>query len=914
MGGRARESTRARAARVRRRAGVGALVLVLAALLGAGVAAAGPGEGDEGDPSSTSTTATSTTTTTSSTTTTVPPTTTTTPLAVEPLRGPATDSTTPTTTAGGPSGPVVLATVRPEHDDEDCWDGESDLATTTDLNGQRRVLLGRTVQFEVHVRNATCAEHDPPQGVVQLWRLAPGAAAAEQVDELTLDSGGATRLEDDHARTPGSYLYWAEYLGMEGGWSGDDGPYVPGFLPSTSEDQPVDVVGVATRVLLFAGTGYLYEGNDVTLTALVETVPDGGPTPLGFVTFQLDSTYRTVQLQDGIAQITVSQPSLGEHVYRAEYGGYEGEDGDFGLAPDVAEVSVFVAAPPAPIVEITSTPPSGSTIEEGTTVTFSSTITSPWIKEGGPTFPGTVTYLEDGETAGSSAVGESFSWVPGPGEHQYTAVYQGSPGSWSPSESTNVVLLTVNEAAATTTTTSTTAPTTTTTTTAPTTSTTSTTAPPNPTTVPPTTAPPATSSPTTAPPGTGTGVGTAVGGLAARVLVGREGTPSTPPTTEPPASTTTTSTPPTTEPPDGGLALGRTESAGVDVVVDTDAPATRSALVSDIPTPDDVDLGYRHMGGNLILTLLLILLIALPAELFNSTLKEHYHRVNRPLKGIQAWLAAVEEHFKTLPNPVLLVGFAVVGALIAGQLDPNFGLNPTSLVMFGALALAFVVITLVLELARIPYLDRRAGRRRRHHLRLFPLVLILGAIFVAVSRLAEFRPGYIFGITCGLLLADDVGEEDNARSLVVAAVLLLATSIGAWLLWLPFVDPVQEASPSLFVLFADAFLATLWVSCLQVVVFGYAPLEALYGKIVQRWHLGAWLAVYGAAMFLLVSFLLHPSAGRWGSLTTTTFLQMMSLFVVFLVASVVLWAWFRFRPDPTQKGADEAPAVTSDQG
>ena len=31
----------------------------------------------------------------------------------------------------------------------------------------------------------------------------------------------------------------------------------------------------------------------------------------------------------------------------------------------------------------------------------------------------------------------------------------------------------------------------------------------------------------------------------------------------------------------------------------------------------------------------------------------------------------------------------------------------------GLLAVAFVVITLVLELARIPYLDRRAGRRRR---------------------------------------------------------------------------------------------------------------------------------------------------------------------------------------------------------
>jgi len=904
MGGAVTESTRARAARARRRAAVGVLVLVLAALFGAGVAAAGPGDAGVPDASSTSTTATSTTTTTTAppatTSTTTPP-----PLAVEPVRP---TTTTTTTAPGRAASPVAPAEHDGDDHDHDRCDVEGDLPTSTDLNGPRRVLLGRTVQFEVHVRNLFCPQLGAPQGVVQLWRLAPGAAGAEQVDELTLDSAGATLLEDDHARTPGTYLYWAEYLGVEGGWSGDDGPYVPGFLPSTSEDQPVDVVGVATRVLLFSNTGYLYEGNDVTLTALVETVPDGGPTPLGFVTFQMESTFRTVQLQDGIAQITVSQPSLGEHVYRAEYGGYEGEDGDFGLAPDVAAVSVYVAPPPTPIVELTSAPASGSTIEAGTTVTFSSTITPPWIKEGGPMFPGSVTYLEDGETAGSSPVGESFSYVPSAGEHDYTAIYQGATGFWSPSASANFVHLTVNAvAASTTTTTTTTTSTTTTSTTAPTTSTTSTTTSPTPTTVPPTTAPPATSTPTTDPSGTGAAVGSAVRGLAAPVLVGQDGTPATTTTTEPPASTTTTSTPPTTEPPDDGPALGGTESAGVGVEVDAESPAGRSALVVDIPTPDDVDLSARHLRGNLILTLLLILLIALPAELFNSTLKEHYHRVNRPLKGIQAWLAAVEERFKTLPNPVLLIGFAVVGALIAGELDPNFGLNATSLVMFSALALAFVVITLVLELARIPYLDRRAGRRRKHHLRLFPLVLILGAIFVTVSRLAEFRPGYVFGITCGLLLADDVGEEDNARSLTMAAVLLLATSVGAWLLWLPFVDPVQGASPSLFVLFGDAFLATLWISCLQVVVFGYAPLEALYGKIVQRWHFGVWVAIYGTATFLLVSFLLHPSAGRWGSLTTTTFLQMMSLFVVFLVASVVLWAWFRFRPDPHHRPGDDGP-------
>ena len=908
MGGRTTEGTAARVARGRRFAGVGALVLVLAALLGAGVATADPGDAGVPEPSSTTTTTATATTLPPTTTTALPSTTTSVaPQAVEPVR--STPTTSPTVR------PVTVSTSlvpspRIEHDDDDeCRDGEfSDLPTITDLNGPHRVLLGRVVQFEVHVRKDSCAEHAPPTGLVSLWRLRSDDFELVMVDQLTLDSSGATLLEDDDALTPGTYTYWAEYAGVEGGWTGDDGPYAPGYLPSTSAARDVEVVGVPTRILLFSSTGYLYEGNDLTLTALVETVPVGAAAPKGFVTFYADGDLlTTVGLNgDGVAQTVVVQPSLGEHTYAAYYDGYDEEDGTFGRIDDPAETDVFVDEPPAPIVELTSTPPSGSVVDAGDKVTFSSEVSPPWIKEGGPMFPGSVTYYEDGQPAGSSPVGESFSYVPGAGEHDYTAIYQGSPGSWSPSESTNVVHLTVHEVATTTTSTTTTS----------TTSTTSTTAPP----APPTTVPPSTVPPTTVPgggtpsdgspsDGTGSAIGTGIGRLAFEPLLASAAVaPIVERTT--PSTTTTTSTP--AAPP--GPALGRERAAGIVVDVQVDAPAERSELLVGVPDPRDIDWSAHHVRQNLILTLLLILLIALPAELFNSTLKEHYHRVNRPLVGIQAWLAALEEHFKTLPNGVLLVGFAVVGAMIASQLDPTFGLNATSMVLFCALTLAFITITLVLELARIPYLDRRAGRRRKHHLRLFPLVLILGALFVVVSRLAEFRPGYVFGITCGLLLADDVGEEDNARSLVMAAVLLLATSLGAWLLWLPLVDSVQAASPSLWVLFGDAFLATLWISCLQVVIFGYAPLEALYGKIVQRWSWPAWISVYGVAMFLLVSFLLHPSAGRWGGLTTTTFFQMMTLFVLFLVASVVLWAWFRFRPDPTQKGVDEAPAVTSDQG
>lgn len=338
--------------------------------------------------------------------------------------------------------------------------------------------------------------------------------------------------------------------------------------------------------------------------------------------------------------------------------------------------------------------------------------------------------------------------------------------------------------------------------------------------------------------------------------------------------------------------------------------AHRSPFVDAIPDPRDVSWSPRHLLANLMLVLLLIVMVGFPAELINSTLKEHYDQVNRPFVGVRSALAALEQRLMGVPNAVLLVGFAAVGALISGELDPSFGVNATSLVLFAALALAFVVVTVLLELVRIPYIHNRRRARYRHHLRLFPLALVMAVVFVVLSRVVGFRPGWVFGITCGLLLAPEVGEEEHASSLAVSGVLLLVTSLAAWLAWIPWSSAAQEPHPSLTVVFMDAFLATLWISALQAVIFGFAPLEALYGKTLQRWNFRVWVGLYVAALFFLVQLLLHPSAHRWGGVPSTTFWQMFSLFIVFLLGAIAFWAFYEFRPSSTD-GPDRA-ADTAD--
>lgn len=365
-------------------------------------------------------------------------------------------------------------------------------------------------------------------------------------------------------------------------------------------------------------------------------------------------------------------------------------------------------------------------------------------------------------------------------------------------------------------------------------------------------------------------------------------------------------------PPSDEVAAGRAPAPEGEVA--TGAPGevasrptvTRSELVEAVPAPDSVSWSAGHVASSSLLALLLIMLLAFPAELVNSTLVDHYEEIERPFARGRSRLLAFEARLLAVPNGVLLVGFAAVGALIAGLVDPSFGFDASSLVLFLGLTAAFVVITSLLELARIPFLDRRAGRRRGHHLRLFPLVLVLAAVFTLVSRVADFRPGYIVGVTCGLLLAEDVSEDEDARSLALAGLFLLVASVAAWLAWVPWQHAADAPAPGLLVVFADTFLATLFVSCLQALLFGFAPLHSLYGKVVQRWSFVAWAALYGAAAFLFVQLVLHPSAGRWGGVPDTSLGQVLSLFLVLLAGALLFWGWFRvFSGRPAAAAGDQ---------
>jgi hypothetical protein len=257
----------------------------------------------------------------------------------------------------------------------------------------------------------------------------------------------------------------------------------------------------------------------------------------------------------------------------------------------------------------------------------------------------------------------------------------------------------------------------------------------------------------------------------------------------------------------------------------------RSFLAAAISTVGDISFDPGHVAANAGLLLLLLLLAGLPAEVLNATLKANYHE--RPRGSRFPRLVALGGTINALPNPVLLAGFGLVGALIHSQLDPHLGLNRQSLVLVGGLAAAFVVVTGLAEALRIPYLRRRGGPPS--HLRMFPLALIAAVALVAVSRAFELQPGLIFGITCGLALGGELNDLEEGRSIAVASVGLLVVAVTSWLLWTPVADAANGPDPGTGTLFLDAALSTLWLTGLQAVIFGLLPLRFLYGEKLVKW-------------------------------------------------------------------------------
>lgn len=333
---------------------------------------------------------------------------------------------------------------------------------------------------------------------------------------------------------------------------------------------------------------------------------------------------------------------------------------------------------------------------------------------------------------------------------------------------------------------------------------------------------------------------------------------------------------------------------------DRDDPAAPSSLTGAIETVGNILSNPVVLGTAAFAGLGLLLLVAFPAELLNSTISEQYPRFSRRLPRAP-WL---ERFTIWLERTPLFGGIAITiaAAYIFGFADPGFGFDITSLRVVLACAIALFIVGYLASTLAGGIIHRRW--RLDTVMELKPLGLVLAIVGVVLSRLIEFTPGFLIGLLLGIALAGRTTSAERAKAtLVQAAVVFLIAVLG----WVGYSVLVATTTPDSF-LTALAFDTTVAVTTegLTALFIGLLPFKFLDGAVLFAHSKVMWAASFAvaAAAFVLI---VVPAA--WGELNGSLWVWL-SVLGGFAVVAIGLYVYFRFFAKPIEE--DEPEPVLED--
>ena len=182
----------------------------------------------------------------------------------------------------------------------------------------------------------------------------------------------------------------------------------------------------------------------------------------------------------------------------------------------------------------------------------------------------------------------------------------------------------------------------------------------------------------------------------------------------------------------------------------------------------------------------------------------------------------------------------------------------------------------------------------------------MAVICVVVSRLANFQPGYLYGLVVSIVFVTEISTRDEGVGTWLASVWLLVLSFIAWVV-LAFVR--QGAFDPWLGLFLQTVLVTFVVAGIETLAVGLLPMRFLPGHPLFQWRRGMWFVLFALSVMGYLLILVDPANGYLSDDSRTPMLIGVIFLVTFGIVSLGTWAYFRYRPANT--GGDrpgEAPA------
>ena len=373
----------------------------------------------------------------------------------------------------------------------------------------------------------------------------------------------------------------------------------------------------------------------------------------------------------------------------------------------------------------------------------------------------------------------------------------------------------------------------------------------------------------------------------------------------------------------------------------TSAVATVNPQVSSIAALPTPAAAFKSIKSDVIdgaITLGMALFLTFPSNLFNSTFEENYDdivgtwrkwlsaifppRLRRWLKERFAKSAADTSeapgsskragHMPTARETKVVSAVIVVGALLGSLLDPSFGANVRTVLVFVGIVIAMVTGLLFSGLITVGYHRARRHGKVPYTLNALPAGLVIALVCVVISRASGFAPGYLYGIICGVTFARPLAANEEGHLVALGAWFRVALAVVAWIAWAAITHDATKPGSFFGLVLLDDFLASLFVSSLVGTVISLFPLRFLPGEKLKSWHVSAWAATFVATLFVLVQVLLRPHSTSSGP-SHTPLVTTIVLFALFAGASLMFREHFarksRIEGDKKPAPATAPPAV-----
>ena len=351
---------------------------------------------------------------------------------------------------------------------------------------------------------------------------------------------------------------------------------------------------------------------------------------------------------------------------------------------------------------------------------------------------------------------------------------------------------------------------------------------------------------------------------------------------EPPAPPKATAESPLEKDPDGAAG-----EDGVPYLGDRNEPATPSVMTTSL------DTFFEIIGNPIFIVtaggagLALLLFVAIPAELLNATLSEHYDRLVKRIPRTRAtWWTRVKALLSSTP----IVGGLIITALAAitfGFADPAFGFDLTSLRVVLACAIGLFFIGFIANLVTGAIVGRRWKLDTVMELK--PFGLLLAIIGVVVSRLLEFTPGLLIGLLIGISLLGRVSTRDQSRTAMVKTGVVWGLAVLAWLGYSLLVGPLAGTS------FAGNLTVESMVAIttegLTALLIGLLPFKFLEGSAIWDHSKPLWIATWLGAAASWVLIVLPQNYGEiqgsiwvWGAVVAGFAVVALAIYLIFRFA------------------------------